>query len=87
VGTGNELPSCVTVRGVAATVTVAVRCDPVFALAETCTVAFPEPDCGATLAHDAFDEVVQLHAPLVCTATVASAPAAASGSFRPETEY
>jgi hypothetical protein len=32
------------VRGVDATVTVAVRWDPVFALAVTLTVAVPEPD-------------------------------------------
>jgi len=67
-------------------VTFTVRCGPVFRAAVTWTDAVPDPDAGLTVAHDASDEAVQLHALFVCTVTFVFPPAPASGSAGSLTE-
>src|SRR5262249_50427156 len=79
-GAGAGALSCVTMTREPATVTFALRCDPVLGGTVTRIDAFPDPDAGLSVAHDASDAAVQEQALLVCTVTVASPPSAATGA-------
>jgi len=78
-GAGTGALNCVTVTRAPPTITVALRCDPVFGVALTRIEALPDPDAGVTVAHPASEAAVQAQALFVCTVTVASPPSAGTG--------
>ena len=68
-----------------ATVRLAVRCAPGLPLTTTRTDALPDPDAGLTVAQVASLAAVHPQALSVCTVTLASQAAAASGACGPDT--